>query len=188
MKFTKLPIEGAYVIDLQKREDERGYLVRTWCAKEFADHGINASLLQGYATYTKHRGTIRGIHYQVAPFAEAKLTRVIKGAIFEAIVDLRPDSPTYLRWEGVALKASDGKMMYIPENVAHGFLTLSDDVEFHNMSSQPFTPEFECGIRYEDSAFNINWPIPVEHVSEKDRSWPDFAASNRGAATKPPLG
>ncbi len=178
MKFTKLTIGGAYLIDLEKREDERGSLARTWCAKEFADHGLTMSPLQGYSSYTKNKGTIRGIHYQVALFAEAKLTRVIKGAIYEVIIDLRPESETFLHWDGVTIKATDEKMMYIPENVAHGLLTLTDDMEFQNLSSQPFTPEFEKGIRFDDPALKIFWPIEVLHVSEKDRSWEDFKGDN----------
>lgn len=174
MKFIKLKIEGAYLIDLEKREDERGSLSRIWCVKEFADQGIHTSLLQGYCSVTKHKGTIRGIHCQVAPAEEDKLTRVTGGEIYEVIVDIREDSPTYMQWEGITISDEDEKMMFIPAGVAHGFLTLTDDVVFENMSSQPFTPEYEKGIRYDDPAFNIKWPVPVEHVSEKDKSWEDF--------------
>jgi len=174
MNFTKLKIHGVYLIRTQKREDERGSLTRIWCAKEFAENGINVSLLQGYTSTTKHAGTIRGIHCQVEPAAEDKLTRIVKGKIYEVVVDLRKDSPTYLQWEGVTLSADDNTMMFIPSGVGHGFLTLSDDVMFENMSSNPFTPEHEVGIRFDDPTFNIVWPIPVAHVSEKDKSWEDF--------------
>ncbi|MDP3941684.1 MAG: dTDP-4-dehydrorhamnose 3,5-epimerase family protein [bacterium] len=174
MKFTKLTVDGTYIIDLEKRGDERGSLTRIWCEKEFAENGIFATLRQGYSSTTKHKGTIRGIHCQVAPAAEDKLTRVVKGKIFEVIVDLRKDSPTFMKWEGVTLSAEDDKMMFIPSGVAHGFLTLTDDVVFENMSSQPFTPEYEKGIRYNDPAFNISWPIPVKHASQKDTSWQDY--------------
>src|SRR3990167_6248310 len=124
MNFTKLKIHGVYLIRTQKREDERGSLTRIWCAKEFAENGINVSLLQGYTSTTKHAGTIRGIHCQVEPAAEDKLTRIVKGKIYEVVVDLRKDSPTYLQWEGVTLSADDNTMMFIPSGVGHGFLTL----------------------------------------------------------------
>lgn len=182
MEFTKLTVDGAYVIRLEKRGDERGSLTRIWCAKEFSENGISVSLKQGYSSTTKHKGTIRGIHCQVAPLAEDKLTRVVKGKIFEVIVDLRKDSPTFMKWEGVMLSDEDEKMMFIPAGVAHGFLTLTDDVVFENMSSQPFTPEYEKGIRYNDPAFNIEWPIPVIHVSEKDKSWKNFSPKRQASS------
>ncbi len=174
MNFKETKIKDVYLIELQKREDERGFLTRIFGAKEFEDLNIPHNINQGYISHTNNKGTIRGLHYQIAPTEMTQLTRVLKGAIYEVVIDLRPDSPTYLKWLGFEIKASDFKSLYIPENIAHGILILENDTEFMNLYSKPFTPECEMGIRYNDPLFNISWPIPIEHVSDKDKSWPNF--------------
>lgn len=174
MIFKETKLKGAFIIESEKRKDDRGFLVRTWCKEEFSRHGINFELVQGYLSHTNKKGTMRGFHYQVSPKAEAKFTRCIKGSIFEAIIDLREDSPTYKQWECFVLSAADNKALFIPPDFAHAILVLEDDTDFINFSSQPFSPEFEKGIKYNDQAFNIEWPIPVTSVSDKDLSWPDF--------------
>ena len=174
MEFKKTNIKDAYLIQLVKREDERGYLTRIFGKEEFEKLNISHNIVQGYTSFTKNKGTIRGFHYQIKPQAMGQLTRVTRGSVYEVIVDVRPDSPTYLKWQSFSLNASDMKLVYVPKGIAHGFLTLEDDVEFMNLYTAPFTPECEEGIRYDDKKFNFDWPIPVEHISEKDLSWPDF--------------
>ena len=174
MKFTKTEIAGLFIIELEKKEDERGFLTRTWSKDEFAQNGINVDLVQGYSSFTKKKGTMRGIHYRTAPPYVAQLTRCLTGAMHEAIVDLRPDSPTYKQWEGFEFKPDDNKMLFIPEGCAHAVLTLEDNTLYINLYSQFYNGEIESGIRYNDPAFSIKWPIPVVTVSEKDKSWEDF--------------
>lgn len=174
MIFKQTKLEGAYIIKLEKREDERGYLARTWDKKDFLKYGIKAELVEGYASHTNRKGTIRGLHYQVKPFAEAKLTRVINGSIYEVIIDLRPKSKTYKKWLGFKFNTQDNKMLYIPPYFAHAILALENDTDFLNFSSQPYTAEFERGIRYDDPAFKIKWPINIKEASEKDLAWEDF--------------
>ena len=174
MIFKETKLKGAFIVEPEKREDGRGFLTRTWCKEEFGLNGIDMDLIQGYISHTNKKGTMRGIHYQVKPKAEAKLTRCIKGSIFEVIIDLRKDSPTYKQWEGFALNASDNKILFVPEDFAHAILVLEDDTDFINISSEKFSSEFEGGIKYNDPVFNIKWPIPITSVSDKDLSWPDF--------------
>ncbi len=169
---TKLP--GAYLIDIEKREDERGFFARSWCQKEFEAHGLVPRVTQANISFNKYKGTLRGMHYQAAPFAETKLVRCTRGAIYDVIVDLRPDSPTCMQWLGVELTAENYKMLYVPEGFAHGFQTLIDNTEATYQVSQFYTPEAEGGLRYNDPTFNIDWPLEVQVISDKDRNWPDF--------------
>ena len=174
MKFIKTKIKDCFVIELEKKEDERGFLARTFDKDEFKKLGINLDIVQGYVSVTKKKGTMRGIHYRkTAPFV-AQLTRCLEGAIFEVILDLRLSSPTYKKWEGFKLKANDYKMLFIPKGCAHGILILEDNTLFLNMYTQPFNGVLESGIRFDDPAFNIKWPIPVKIVSDKDNSWEGF--------------
>jgi len=175
MKFEKTEVAGVVVIELEKIQDARGYFSRTFCRREFETHGLATSLVQANTALSRHKGTLRGMHYQAAPYGEAKLVRCIRGAIFDAVVDLRPASPTYCRWFGVELTEDNGRMLYFPEGFAHGYQTLQDDSELSYMVSQFYTPEAEKGVRWNDPRFNIAWPI-VDGVllSEKDRQWPDF--------------
>lgn len=174
MKFNKTPLEGAYTIELQRIGDDRGFFARLFCTKEFSDVGLVTSFEQINNSLTKNKGTLRGMHYQLPPFAEVKVVRCIRGALFDVILDLRPDSPTYGKWYGDTLSADNRRMMYVPKGFAHGFLTLEEDTEAFYLVSTPYAPEHERGIRYNDPEFDIEWPIEPLEVSEKDAQWKDF--------------
>jgi dTDP-4-dehydrorhamnose 3,5-epimerase len=175
MIFHQTELPGAFLVDLEPRADERGFFARTWCQRELAEHGLNTNVVQANMSYNARRGTLRGLHYQVAPYAETKLVRCTRGAIYDVIVDLRPDSATYKRWIGVELTADNRRAMYVPEGFAHGFVTLEDNTDVMYQVTAFFTPGAESGLRYDDPAFGIAWPIPVAVISEKDRIWPSFA-------------
>lgn len=172
MKFIETKIKGVYLIELEKKEDERGFLARTWDVNEFKKNGIDFNILQGYITSSIKKGTIRGFHYLTIP--EKKLTKVSKGSVYEVVIDVRPKSSTYRQWEAFILKDTDYKMLYVGSGIAHAILTLEDNTELMSLYSPPYAPGNEGGIRYKDPAFDIKWPISVEIVSEKDRSWEDF--------------
>jgi len=167
------------MIDLERRTDERGFFARAFCETEFAQRGLVTGFVQGNIATSVRKGTIRGLHYQVAPAEEAKLVRCSRGAIWDVIVDLRPDSKTYLKWCGIELSDANGRQMYVPQGCAHGYQTLIDDAEVSYLVSASYAPAYERGIRWDDPLFNIEWPI-VSHVdvSPKDRAWPDFAAAS----------
>jgi dTDP-4-dehydrorhamnose 3,5-epimerase len=175
MIFTETRLQGAYLIDIEKREDHRGFFARTWCQHEFGEHGLVARLVQANLSFNRQRGTLRGMHYQTPPYAEAKLVRCTRGAIYDVIVDLRPDSPSFKQWIGVELSAVNYRMLYVPEGFAHGFQTLEDNVEIMYQVTQFYTPEAEGGIRYNDPALGIMLPLEVTVISEKDAAWADFA-------------
>lgn len=175
MKFTGTNLAGAFLIDLEQRQDDRGYFARTFCASEFAAHGLKPVFVQGNLSFNYRKGTLRGLHYQVAPATEAKLVRCAKGAIYDVIIDLRDDSPTYLSHFGVELTAESGRALYIPEMFAHGYQTLTDGAEVLYQVSEFYTPECERGIRHNDPSFGIEWPLPVAEISEKDAAWPFVA-------------
>jgi len=172
--FHEASIPGAYLIDLELREDHRGYNARAWCQQELEEQGLTARIAQSNVLYNRRRGTLRGMHYQAPPAAEAKIFRVTRGAIHDVIVDLRPGSATYGRSEWVRLSADVPRMLYVPECFGQGFQTLEDDTELAYHTSAYYAPEAERGFRYDDPAFGLAWPLPVEVISEKDRSWPDF--------------
>lgn len=174
MIFAQTRLEGAYIIELERRTDERGFFARTWCQREFAATGLEQRFVQANLSYSRRRGTLRGMHYQVPPFSEAKLVRCVRGALYDVIIDLRRNSKTYKQWIGVKLSGENHKMLYVPEGFVHGFQTLEDDTDVVYQVSQFYSPESERGVRYDDPAFGIVWPLKVEVVSEKDRSWPDF--------------
>lgn len=176
MRFHPTDLADAVLIEIEKRGDERGFFARTFCEEEFAQAGLVTRFVQANASASRKAGTLRGLHYQVAPHAETKVIRCTRGAIFDVIVDLRPDSPSYRRWQGFELTAAEGTMLYIPEGFAHGYQTLADDTEVAYQVSAPYAPGAEAGIRYDDPAFGITWPMPVTAISEKDVSWPDFVA------------
>jgi dTDP-4-dehydrorhamnose 3,5-epimerase len=175
MFFTETELAGAYIIDLDRREDNRGFFARTWAQEEFEAHGLNTRVVQANMSYNHTRGTLRGMHYQRAPYAETKLVRCVQGAIYDVIIDLRPESATYKRWIGVELTAQNRRALYIPEGFAHGFQTLTDNSDVTYQVSEFYTPGAEGGIRYTDPAFEIKWPLEVTVISEKDKQWPDFA-------------
>jgi dTDP-4-dehydrorhamnose 3,5-epimerase len=171
--FTETSLKGAFVIDLELREDERGFFARAWCAHEFAAHGLNPRFVQANVSQTITAGTIRGMHYQVAPHQEAKVMRCVRGSIWDAIIDLRPDSPTFLRWTGVELSARNHRMLYVPEGFANGFRTLEEDSETSYHVTQAYAPGAERGIRWDDPAIGIEWPdTGTPLVSRKDQDWP----------------
>ncbi|MDR7554854.1 MAG: dTDP-4-dehydrorhamnose 3,5-epimerase [Armatimonadota bacterium] len=176
MIFLEADVQGAFLIEFEKRSDERGFFARTWCEREFAAAGLDVRFVQINISRTRRRGTIRGLHYQVAPFEEAKLVRCARGAIYDVVVDLRAESPTYMRWMAVELTADGCRMLYVPEGCAHGFQTLEDDSEVVYQVSQFYTPDAERGVRYDDPCFGIVWPLEVTVVSAKDRSWPNYRA------------
>lgn len=174
MIFTETTLPGAYVIKVKKLEDERGFFGRTWCQREFEEHGLIARVAQGNVSYNKKKGTLRGMHYQVAPYEETKLIRCTRGALYDVIIDLRIDSPTYKKWLGIELTGDNYTMLYVPGGFAHGFLTLEDDTEVIYQISQFYTPAAEGGIRYNDPAFGITWPTAVTVIADKDKHWPSY--------------
>ena len=178
MKFTELELSGAYVVEIEKREDERGFFGRAWCAQEFEAHGLKNTIRQINTSFSVKRGTIRGLHYQVDPHQETKFIRCTKGRIFDVVIDLRPESPTFKQWVGTELSADNYKMVYVPENFAHGFLTLEDNSEVYYPTTEFYTPNAERGIRFNDPAFGIDWPLEVSTFSEKDISHADFDPDN----------
>ncbi len=176
MKFEETRLKGAYLVSLEERSDDRGFFARAFCRDEFEALGLNQTIAQSNLAYTKRRGTLRGMHYQVPPYAEVKLIRCTRGAIFDVMVDLRPESETFGQWFGAELTADNRRMLYVPESFGHGYLSLTDDVEVFYHVSAPYAPGAESGFRYDDPRFGIEWPIDIEVVSDKDRSWPDFQA------------
>ena len=175
MIFTETPLQGAYLIDLEPRADERGFFARAWCADEFEQQGLNSTVAQMNVSFNHSAGTLRGLHYQLPPHAEVKLIRCTRGAIWDVIVDLRQDSPTYREWFGASLSAENRTMLYVPENFAHGYLTMAPDTETFYQVSEPYAPGSEAGIRWDDPAIGIDWPdIEIKVISDKDASHPDF--------------
>jgi dTDP-4-dehydrorhamnose 3,5-epimerase len=174
MIFIETQLKGAFIIKPERLEDERGFFARTWCQREFEAHGFNSRLVQCNISFNKKAGTLRGMHYQAAPYEEAKLVRCTQGAIYDAIIDLRPESPTFKQYTAIVLTAQNRKMLYVPEGFAHGFLTLEDHTEVFYQMSEFYAPEYARGIRWNDPAFNIQWPADVQVISDRDRNYPDF--------------
>jgi dTDP-4-dehydrorhamnose 3,5-epimerase len=173
MIFRETELPGAYVIEPEAIEDFRGFFARAWCRREFEAHGLNPDLAQVNLAFSRKKNTLRGMHYQVDPFAEAKSVRCLRGAIYDVVIDLRPDSPTFRRWTAVELTAENRRMFYIPEGFAHGYQTLTDDAEVLYQVSQFYAPECERGIRWNDPAFAVKWPEADRRIiSEKDAGWP----------------
>ncbi len=175
MIFRELELKGVFTIDLDPVVDERGFFARSWCTQEFEENGLDARLVQCNISYNKVKGTLRGMHYQIAPAAEVKVVRCTNGTIYDVIVDLRPDSPTYKRSLSVLLSADNRRMLYIPQHFAHGFLTLADNTEVLYQMSEFYTPSCARGFRWDDPSFDISWVDEVKVLSEKDRTYPDFA-------------
>jgi dTDP-4-dehydrorhamnose 3,5-epimerase len=175
MKFHPTRLDGAWLIELTPVEDERGAFIRTFCEREFGDHGLETRFVQHSLSVNARKGTLRGMHFQRAPHEEVKLVRCQRGAVWDVIVDLRPDSPTYMRWQSFELSAENGMQLYVPKGFAHGFQTLSDDCEVFYLISEFYAADAAAGLRHDDPRFAIDWPAPVSVMSEKDRAWPDFA-------------
>lgn len=174
MKFTQTKLAGAYIIDIERLEDERGFFARSWCEQELREHGLNPRLAQCSISFNRQRGTLRGMHYQIAPDEEAKIVRCTAGSIHDVIIDLRPESPTFTRWVGVELSAENRRMLYVPEGFAHGFQTLADNSEVFYQISEFYAPASARGVRWNDPRFGITWPLEVTTMSDKDRLCKDF--------------
>ncbi len=174
MLFRETPLAGAYVVEAEPMEDERGFFARMWCEREFRERGLCDRFVQCNLSYNRRRGTLRGMHYQADPHGEIKLVRCVRGSIHDVIVDLRPDSPTFTSYFAVRLSARPLRMLYIPEGLAHGFLTLEDDTEVFYQMSEFYHPESARGVRWNDPAFGVVWPEEVRVISDRDRSYPDF--------------
>ena len=172
MIFTESPLSGAYVVDMERLPDERGFFARSYCADEFSARGFGPELRQCSVSYNARKGTLRGMHYQVAPHEEHKLVRCTAGAIFDAIVDIRTTSPTYRRWFGTELTAENRRSLFIPPGFAHGFVSLTDDTEVYYMISVAHAPKFSRGVRWNDPAFAIEWPLPPAVISARDAAYP----------------
>ena len=172
MQFNQVGIDGAFLIDPTPRADERGRFMRTWCAKEFAEQGIDFVPVQANMGFSLKKGTTRGMHYQESPALEAKLVRCTRGAMFDVVLDLRPGSATFGTWFGTELTPENGRMLYLPRHCAHGYQTLVDDTEMYYMASEFYTPSSARGVRFDDPAFNVQWPLVPAVMSEQDRNWP----------------
>jgi dTDP-4-dehydrorhamnose 3,5-epimerase len=172
MRFTETGLVGARLIEPSPHEDDRGRFMRAWCAREFEEHGLDFLPVQANMGFSVQRGTVRGMHFQEAPAVEAKLVRCTRGAIFDVVIDLRPESPSYGKWYSAVLSAENGRMLYVPEHCAHGYQTLEECTEMYYMTSQFYTPSTARGVRFDDPAFGIQWPLAATVVSEQDRNWP----------------
>ena len=174
MIFTESRLKGAFILDLEKREDERGFFARSWCRREFEDHHLNPAIAQCNISFNRLKGTLRGMHYTAAPFEEAKLVRCTAGSLYDVIIDLRPASPTYKQHVSQVLSAANHRMLYVPEGFAHGFQTLEDNTEIFYQMSAFHAPEHARGVRYNDPAFGIEWMIADPVILDRDRDYPDF--------------
>jgi dTDP-4-dehydrorhamnose 3,5-epimerase len=172
--FKETKLKGAFIIEPERIEDERGFFARTFCRNEFEAHGLNPHLVQCSVSFNKKKGTLRGMHYQTAPHEETKLVRCTRGAIYDVMLDLRPTSPTFKQWVSVELTGENRRMLYIPEGVAHGFETLLDETEVLYQMSEFFHPDCARGVRWDDQKFGIEWPSAERIISERDRAYPDF--------------
>ena len=177
MRFQNTDLDGAWLIDLEPVCDNRGFFSRTFCVNEFKANGMETHFVQHSLAYSARRGTLRGMHFQSAPHSEVKVVECSKGAIFDVIIDIRPQSPTFGQWRGFELSAGNHRQLYIPKGFAHGLQTLANDTEVRYLISAPYEPSAARGLRYNDPAFAIAWPLPVAVVSSKDQAWPDFAGA-----------
>jgi dTDP-4-dehydrorhamnose 3,5-epimerase len=172
MIFSETPLLGAFTIDLERRSDARGFFARSFCAAEFEAHGLKPAVAQCNLSFNHRRGTLRGMHYQTSPATEAKLVRCTRGRIYDVIVDLRPQSPTFMQHFGVELSDENRRALYVPEMFAHGYQALTDGAEVTYQVSEPYAPDCERGLRHDDPALAIAWPVPVTVISDKDMAWP----------------
>jgi dTDP-4-dehydrorhamnose 3,5-epimerase len=175
MQFIATALKDSYVLELEVREDSRGFFARSFCAREFEQHGLKPFVAQANVSFNYKKGTLRGMHFQIPPSTETKLIRCTRGAIYDVIIDLRPDSPSYLKHIGVELSDANRKSLYVPEMFAHGYLTLTHESEVTYQVGEFYAPGCERGIRYDDSTFGIVWPMAIEVISDKDRQWPPYA-------------
>jgi dTDP-4-dehydrorhamnose 3,5-epimerase len=180
MLFHATPLEGAYLVELERRGDERGFFARLFCDREFGAAGLETRFVQANNSFSAKKGTLRGLHYQLAPAAEVKLVRCMNGALYDVIADLRPDSPTYGKWFGAELNSGNRLMMYVPRGFAHSFLTLTDNADTLYLHSAAYAPELERGVRYDDPWLGIEWPLRPVEISAKDQNYPLFDPSYHG--------
>jgi dTDP-4-dehydrorhamnose 3,5-epimerase len=173
--FVETKLKGAYIVELEKREDHRGFFARSWDGNVLEQHGLIGRVVQQNIAFSKFKGTIRGLHYQKAPHQETKFVRCTRGAVYDVIVDLRPDSPTLKQWLGIKMTADEYKLLYVPKDFAQGFQSLDDNSEIQYLVSAVYTPAAEAGIRYNDPNIGIEWPLPVSMITEKDANLPDFS-------------
>jgi dTDP-4-dehydrorhamnose 3,5-epimerase len=178
VKFTETTLKGAFVVEIAPIADDRGLFARTYCAREFEQYGLKPFVVQANLAFNRRKGTLRGLHYQLPPAAETKLVRCTAGGIYDVVIDLRPDSPSYLKHFGVELTAENRKALYVPELFAHGYLTLTDGAEVVYQMGEFYTPGCERGLRYDDPQFGIEWPAAIEIISDKDANWAPFGAGN----------
>lgn len=174
MQFILTPVDGVLIVQPEPVEDERGYFARTWCREEFRKHGLDASIEQCNLSFNLRKGTLRGLHYQAPPGEEAKLVRCTRGSLFDVALDLRRHSPTFLKHAGVVLDAASHRALYIPAGCAHGFQTLEDATEVSYQMSRSYAPELARGVRWDDPAFGVQWPVEVSVISERDRNYANF--------------
>ena len=179
MIFTDTGLDGATIVDLERHEDDRGFFARAFCQREFTDHGLEPRVAQANMSFSHRRGTMRGMHYQVPPASETKLVRCVRGAIYDVIVDVRPESPTYLEHVGLELSADNRRALFVPRGFAHGCVSLVDDTEILYLVSEFYAPGYERGLRYDDPTLGIDWPIDVSVISDKDASWPLLKGDDR---------
>jgi len=179
MQFQATALDGVHVIHLEPIRDSRGFFARTFCVEEFSTRGLETHYPQHSVSFSARKGTLRGMHYQRPPYSEVKLIRCLSGAIWDVLIDIRPGSPTYGRWQSFELSSANGYQLYVPKGLAHGFQTLSDDVQVNYLISEPHVPHAACGIRYNDPKFAISWPLPISEISMKDLQWPDFVGDSR---------
>jgi dTDP-4-dehydrorhamnose 3,5-epimerase len=178
MRFVETPLQGAYIVEPERFEDERGFFARTWCQREFAAHGLDSDLVQCNISFNHQKGTLRGMHFQVPPHAEAKLVRCTNGGIYDVIVDLRPASESYLQWMAVELTAENRKALYIPKGFAHGFQTLAEATEIFYQMSEFYAPDYARGFRWNDPLFKIDWPEAITVISGRDQGYADFSSDD----------
>jgi len=174
MLITETSLQGAFLIDIEQHQDTRGFFARTFCQKEFSDGGLKPTIAQCNVAFNYKKGTLRGMHYQVAPATEVKLVRCTHGAIYDVIIDLRPESPTYKLYFSVELTAENHRALYVPEMFAHGYQSLTDDAEVVYQMSEFYAPDYQRGLRYDDPAFGIEWALPISEISDKDTTWSPF--------------
>lgn len=179
MIFRETELPGVFVIELEKKEDERGFFARAWCSREFSAHGLASVFVQCNISFNAKKGTIRGLHYQCRPYEEIKVVRCTRGAIFDVVIDIRPDSPNFCKWISVTLTGDNHKMLYVPGGFAHGFQTLHDNTEVFYQMSEYYYPEYSGGFRWDDPAFGIKWPLPCSCISQKDRSYKNLVIEKR---------
>ena len=182
MIFTTTALKDAFIIDVEQKSDHRGFFARGFCAQEFLTHGLKPTVAQCNLSFNHKKGTVRGMHYQIAPAAETKLVRCTQGAIYDVIIDMRPESPTFLSHIGVELTADNHRALYVPEMFAHGYQTLTDNTEVTYQVGEFYTPGYERGLRYDDPFFSIDWPLAVTEISEKDLNWTLLSMIHVGSA------